>query len=167
MGRQPQVGGSTIQRDLHVAARAARGRGRGARTQRADRDGERQRLVRSHHQPTDAGAQVAPALQRAGLPPAGRSGERRTKGSQVGSACHLGVGSEEAVFNAHRQVLDGFSDAARYIGPIGAGSVAKLVHNCAGYGIQMVLAEVFSMGIKAGVEPLALWETVRTGASGR
>jgi hypothetical protein len=27
------------------------------------------------------------------------------------------------------------------------GSVAKLVHNCAGYGIQMVLAEVFSMGI--------------------
>ena len=77
------------------------------------------------------------------------------------------MGSEEAVFNAHRQVLDGFSDAARYIGPIGAGSVAKLVHNCAGYGIQMVLAEVFSMGIKAGVEPLALWETVRTGASGR
>jgi 3-hydroxyisobutyrate dehydrogenase len=45
--------------------------------------------------------------------------------------------------------------------------VAKLVHNCAGYGIQMVLAEVFSMGIKAGAEPLALWEAVRTGASGR
>src|SRR5262249_50036134 len=57
-----------------------------------------------------------------------------------------------------------FSDAARYIGPIGAGSVAKLVHNCAGYGIQMALAEVFSLGIKAGVEPLALWEAVRTGA---
>src|SRR5262245_24084109 len=31
----------------------------------------------------------------------------------------------------------------------------------------MVLAEVFSMGIKVGVEPLALWEAVRTGASGR
>jgi 3-hydroxyisobutyrate dehydrogenase-like beta-hydroxyacid dehydrogenase len=77
------------------------------------------------------------------------------------------VGGEEAIFHSHRQVLDGFGDAARYIGPIGAGSVAKLVHNCAGYGIQMVLAEVFSMGIKAGVEPLALWEAVRTGASGR
>jgi len=58
-----------------------------------------------------------------------------------------------------------FSDAARYIGPIGAGSVAKLEHNCAGYGIQMVLAEVFSMGIKAGVEPLDLGKPcVRTGA---
>jgi 3-hydroxyisobutyrate dehydrogenase len=77
------------------------------------------------------------------------------------------VGGEEAIFHCHRQVLDAFSDAARYIGPIGAGSVAKLVHNCAGYGIQMVLAEVFSMGIKAGVEPLALWEAVRSGASGR
>jgi hypothetical protein len=41
------------------------------------------------------------------------------------------------------------------------------VHNCAGYGIQMVVAEVFSMGIRAGVEPLALWEALRTGASGR
>ncbi len=77
------------------------------------------------------------------------------------------VGGDEAIFNDHRPVLDAFSDAARYIGPIGAGSVAKLVHNCAGYAIQMALAEVFSMGIKAGVEPLALWEAVRTGASGR
>jgi 3-hydroxyisobutyrate dehydrogenase-like beta-hydroxyacid dehydrogenase len=73
------------------------------------------------------------------------------------------VGGEEAIFHSHRQVLDAFGDAARY----GASSVAKLVHNCAGYGIPMVLAEVFSMGIKAGVEPLALWEAVRTGASGR
>ncbi|HEU0060809.1 MAG TPA: NAD(P)-dependent oxidoreductase [Hyphomicrobiaceae bacterium] len=77
------------------------------------------------------------------------------------------VGGEEAIFNAHRQLLGAFSDAPRYIGPIGAGSVAKLVHNCAGYAIQTALAEVFSMGVKAGVEPLALWEAVRTGASGR
>jgi 3-hydroxyisobutyrate dehydrogenase len=77
------------------------------------------------------------------------------------------VGGDEAIFNAHKHVLNAFSDAARYIGPIGAGSVAKLVHNCAGYAIQTALAEVFSMGIKAGVEPLALWEAVRTGASGR
>ena len=38
--------------------------------------------------------------------------------------------------------LDAF---AHYIRPIGAGSVAKRAHNCAGYGVQMVLAEVFSM----------------------
>jgi 3-hydroxyisobutyrate dehydrogenase len=64
-------------------------------------------------------------------------------------------------------VLDAIGDQARYIGPIGAGSVAKLVHNCAGYAIQTCLAEVFTMGVKAGVEPLALWEAVRQGAGGR
>jgi 3-hydroxyisobutyrate dehydrogenase len=31
----------------------------------------------------------------------------------------------------------------------------------------MALAEVFTMGIKAGVEPLDLWEAVRQGATGR
>ena len=77
------------------------------------------------------------------------------------------VGGDQAIFDKHKKVLDAIGDAARYIGPIGAGSVAKLVHNCAGYAIQTALAEVFSMGIKGGVEPLALWEAVRSGAQGR
>src|SRR5262249_57724645 len=33
--------------------------------------------------------------------------------------------------------------------------------------IQTALAEMFTVGVKAGVEPLALWEAVREGASGR
>jgi 3-hydroxyisobutyrate dehydrogenase len=77
------------------------------------------------------------------------------------------VGGDKAIFDRHKAALDAFSDAARYVGPIGAGSVAKLVHNCAGYAIQAALAEVFAMGVKGGVEPLALWEAVRTGAVGR
>jgi 3-hydroxyisobutyrate dehydrogenase-like beta-hydroxyacid dehydrogenase len=79
----------------------------------------------------------------------------------------LWIGGDEQQFNRHKKVLDAIGDAARYIGPIGAGSVAKLVHNCAGYAIQTCLAEVFTMGVKAGVEPLALWEAVRQGAGGR
>src|SRR5262249_46388698 len=74
------------------------------------------------------------------------------------------VGGDKAIFDKYKAVLDGFSDAARHIGPIGAGSVAKLVHNCAGYTIQTALAEVFALGVKGGVEPLALWEAVRAGA---
>jgi 3-hydroxyisobutyrate dehydrogenase len=79
----------------------------------------------------------------------------------------LWVGGDEGVFKRYKAVLDAIGDQARYVGPIGAGSVAKLVHNCAGYGIQTVLAEVFSLGVKAGVEPLALWQAVRQGALGR
>jgi len=77
------------------------------------------------------------------------------------------VGGDKDVFEANRNVLDALGDQVRYIGPIGAGAVAKLVHNAAGYAIQTALAEVFSVGVKAGVEPLALFEAVRQGARGR
>src|ERR1700680_4873182 len=49
-------------------------------------------------------------------------------------------------------------DQARYIGPIGQGTVAKLVHNCSGYAVTVAMAEAFTMGVKAGVDPLALFE---------
>src|ERR1700726_1823725 len=76
------------------------------------------------------------------------------------------VGGEQ-IFNRHKSVLDAMGDQARYIGPIGAGTIAKLVHNCTSAVMNVALAEVFTMGIKAGVEPLDLWEAVRQGATGR
>ena len=79
----------------------------------------------------------------------------------------LWVGGERDVFERHKPLLDAIGDQARYVGPIGAGTVAKLVHNCAGYAIQCVLAEVFTLGVKGGVDPLALFEAVRQGAAGR
>ena len=79
----------------------------------------------------------------------------------------LWVGGDEDVFKRYRPVLDAIGDQPYYVGPIGAGSVAKLVHNCAGYIVQTALAEVFTMGVKAGVEPIALWKAVRQGAGGR
>ncbi|MBF8288687.1 MAG: 3-hydroxyisobutyrate dehydrogenase [Candidatus Rokubacteria bacterium] len=79
----------------------------------------------------------------------------------------LWVGGDEAVYKKYKPVLDAIGDQPMYVGPIGAGSVTKLVHNCAGYAVQTALAEVFTLGVKAGVEPLALWEAVRQGATGR
>jgi 3-hydroxyisobutyrate dehydrogenase len=79
----------------------------------------------------------------------------------------LWVGGDEAVFQRYRHVLAAIGDQPAYIGPIGAGSVAKLVHNCAGYALQTALAEVFTLGVKAGVEPGALFSAVRQGARGR
>ncbi|HET6306488.1 MAG TPA: NAD(P)-dependent oxidoreductase, partial [Rhodopila sp.] len=75
-------------------------------------------------------------------------------------------GGDAAVFEQWKPVLDTIGDQARHIGPIGAGSVAKLVHNCYGYIATAAAAEVFSMGVKAGIEPLAIWEAVREGAIG-
>ena len=77
------------------------------------------------------------------------------------------VGGDEAVFNAHRTLLAAIGDQPAYIGPIGAGLVAKLVHNLSGYVLQTALAEAFTMGVKAGVEPDALFRAIRQGAVGR
>ena len=77
------------------------------------------------------------------------------------------VGGARSEFDRYKAVLDAIGDRVSYSGPIGAGSIAKLVHNCAGYVIQTALAEVFTMGVKAGLEPLPLWQAVREGAIGR
>jgi len=77
------------------------------------------------------------------------------------------VGGDEGAFKAHKAVLDAMGDKATYIGPTGSATVAKLVHNMSGYAVVCALAETFALGVKAGVEPLALWQAVRQGAAGR
>jgi 3-hydroxyisobutyrate dehydrogenase-like beta-hydroxyacid dehydrogenase len=77
------------------------------------------------------------------------------------------VGGDRGLFDKHKAVLDAMGDKAAYIGPIGSATVAKLVHNMSGYAITCALAETFALGVKAGVEPLALWNAVRQGAAGR
>ncbi len=77
------------------------------------------------------------------------------------------VGGDKAAFDKHKPVLDAMGDRAAYIGPIGTATVAKLVHNMSGYAITCALAETFTMGVKAGMDPVALWEAVRQGVGGR
>ena len=88
------------------------------------------------------------------------------RGAESGKLA-IWVGGEETVFTRHREVLDALGDGVRYIGPIGSASIAKLVHNCSHYALNRFLSEVFTLGVKAGVEPLALWEAVRDGVQGR
>jgi len=88
------------------------------------------------------------------------------RGAETGRLA-LWIGGDEEAFKKYKPVVDAIGDQAYYVGPIGAGSVAKLVHNCAGYVVQTALAEVFTMGVKAGVDPLTIWKAVRQGAGGR
>ena len=89
-----------------------------------------------------------------------------TTGAESGKLA-IWVGGDEAVFNKFKPLLEKIGDQPLYIGPIGAGTVAKLAHNCASFAIQAALAEIFTLGVKGGVEPLALFRALRQGASGR
>jgi 3-hydroxyisobutyrate dehydrogenase len=79
----------------------------------------------------------------------------------------LWISGEESVYARYRPVIDAMGDQVLYLGAIGSASVAKLVHNLSGYIINTALAETFTMGVKAGVDPLLLWKAVRQGANGR
>lgn len=88
------------------------------------------------------------------------------KGAQSGKLA-IWVGGEREAYEKFLPVLKCIGDQPLYVGPIGAGSVAKLAHNCASFSVQAVLAEIFTLGVKAGVEPLALLKALRQGATGR
>jgi 3-hydroxyisobutyrate dehydrogenase len=77
------------------------------------------------------------------------------------------VGGDQPTFEKYKPVLQAIGDQPYYVGPIGAGTVAKLAHNAASFTVQAALAEIFTLGVKAGVEPLALFKALRQGATGR
>jgi 3-hydroxyisobutyrate dehydrogenase len=77
------------------------------------------------------------------------------------------IGGDRDVYDRFTHVLGAMSDDARYIGAIGAGTIAKLTHNMASLAINAVVAEALTMGVKAGVDPVILWEAIRNGGAGR
>lgn len=77
------------------------------------------------------------------------------------------VGGDKTSFERFEPVLRAIGDRPIHVGPSGTGIVTKLVNNCAGQTLNLVVAEIFALGLKAGAAPLALWEALRSGASGR
>lgn len=77
------------------------------------------------------------------------------------------VGGDEEVFQRCKPVLDTIGDKVSHTGKIGCGCICKLMHNCIVYGMQTVIAECVTLGVKAGVEPKALWQAICSGSVGR
>jgi 3-hydroxyisobutyrate dehydrogenase len=88
------------------------------------------------------------------------------RGAESGKLA-IWVGGDPMVFEKFKPILKAIGDQPYYVGPIGAGTVAKLAHNAASFTVQAALAEIFTLGVKAGVEPLALFKALRQGATGR
>ena len=77
------------------------------------------------------------------------------------------VGGEREIYERVKPVLDAFGDKVFYAGAIGAGTISKLAHNMMSLAVRQVIAEGLTLGVKAGVDPEALWECVRRGSLGR
>jgi 3-hydroxyisobutyrate dehydrogenase len=77
------------------------------------------------------------------------------------------VGGERAIYDKYQKVLRAIGDQPLYIGASGAGTVAKLAHNIGSFTVHAAMAEIFTLGVKGGVEPVALFRALRQGATGR
>jgi 3-hydroxyisobutyrate dehydrogenase-like beta-hydroxyacid dehydrogenase len=74
-------------------------------------------------------------------------------------------GSGEAdAFEAARPVMEGFSRSVRHLGEFGNGTVMKYVANLLVSINNAATAEAFALGVRAGLDPAQLYETIRDGA---
>ena len=82
-----------------------------------------------------------------------------TVGAEQGTLCVM-VGGEKNNYDKYKSVLDLIGNQVVYCGNLGAGAVCKIVNNLIGMTLGVVLSEAFSLGVKAGVDPMTLYNAV-------
>ena len=82
-----------------------------------------------------------------------------TIGAKNGSLCIM-VGGNEAKFEKYKSILHLMGSEIIYCGSIGSGATCKIVNNLIGMTLNVVLAEALSIGVKAEVPVMKLYETI-------
>jgi len=77
------------------------------------------------------------------------------------------VGGDEALYKRVKPVLDAIGDKVTWVGGIGCGTVAKLVHNMVSACSRMAIAEGMTLGVKAGVAPEVLLDALSKSSFGQ
>jgi 3-hydroxyisobutyrate dehydrogenase-like beta-hydroxyacid dehydrogenase len=77
------------------------------------------------------------------------------------------VGGDENTYLKLKPIFDSFGESVTYTGEIGSASICKLMNNIYQYGLERILVESLTLGIKAGVPAETLMECIRNGAGGR
>jgi len=76
------------------------------------------------------------------------------------------VGGEHEVFERVRPLLDTMAKRVLYTGEIGCGSISKLMHNAASFTLDLLMAECWTAGVKAGVAPETIVDVFKSAALG-
>ena len=82
-----------------------------------------------------------------------------TTGAEEGTLCVM-LGGDKSKYDKYKSVLDLIGTQVVYCGNLGAGAVCKIVNNLIGMTLGVVLSEAFSLGVKAGVDPMTLYNAV-------
>jgi 3-hydroxyisobutyrate dehydrogenase-like beta-hydroxyacid dehydrogenase len=87
-----------------------------------------------------------------------------TRGAQEGTLAIM-VGGDKLCLEKIRQVLQAMGNKIFHVGDVGCGNVAKLVNNLISLTNNTICAEVFVLGVKAGIDPETLWEITTSGTA--
>lgn len=77
------------------------------------------------------------------------------------------AGGDDAAFAHARPLLDAIAKRVIHTGPIGTGSIAKIMHNCASFTLDMLLAECWTTGVKAGIDAATIVRVFNEAALGQ
>ena len=77
------------------------------------------------------------------------------------------VGGDLAVYERARPLLDAVAKRVIYTGGIGTGSVAKIMHNSASFTLDLVMAECWTTGVKAGIDAATIVNVFNEAALGQ
>jgi 3-hydroxyisobutyrate dehydrogenase len=72
------------------------------------------------------------------------------------------IGGEASVLERARPVLEALGNAINHVGPLGTGLIVKLVNNVMSVCNVVVAAEAMTLGVKAGIDPQALFDMLST-----
>ncbi|HLZ69818.1 MAG TPA: NAD(P)-binding domain-containing protein [Dehalococcoidia bacterium] len=76
------------------------------------------------------------------------------------------VGGERAAFDEYRELLGAIGANVFHLGPVGNGSVVKLMNNLIALSIGPLLDEAVVVGAKAGIPPATLFEVMSVSSAG-
>ncbi len=89
-----------------------------------------------------------------------------TIGAEAGTLAVM-VGGDREVFERARPAFEAIGEGVIYVGAIGSGTVAKLVHNSISLTTRIVVQEGMALAVKAGVAPGVMLEALRAAAFGK
>ena len=139
--------------DSHGTADARRC---GASRLRRRGDHRRNQTRRRLHRHLD---QPAVAHSQAGTPVSGKGAhvlDAPVASGQPGAARGIHevmVGGDKNIFERAKPVLEAFGDQVLYAGPLGSGSICKLVHQMINSTLSQSIAEGLTLGVKPGSIP--------------
>ena len=95
------------------------------------------------------------------------SGRRSDEnGLTLNGVLSIMVGGDETTYMKLQSIFESFGNKVTYTGEIGSATICKLANNMFQYGLERLLVESLTLGVKAGVPAEILMQCIKNGAGG-